>query len=104
LWAARNIRYFPLAVHDACLRHGIPLTLRLPNEAAEVRTPIDTLEPRACLGIRPNQALYLYGRFADAVRHHFHLDRAEAARKARELLTASEFSNARHGARACYGQ
>ena len=22
LWAARNIRYFPLAVRDACLRHG----------------------------------------------------------------------------------
>ena len=108
LWAARNIRYFPLAVRDACIRHGIPLTLRLPNDAVPhrdaVRAPISTLAPRACLGIKPNQALYLYGRFADAVRRHFHLDRAEAGKCAHELLVESEFSIAQHGARACYGQ
>jgi glutamate/tyrosine decarboxylase-like PLP-dependent enzyme len=105
LWAARNIRYFPLAVRDICLRHGIPLTLRLPNASLDdARTPINTLDARACLGIKPNQALYLYGRFADAVRHHFHLDRAAAATKAHELLTASEFSIAHHGTRASYAQ
>src|SRR5437868_7116434 len=31
LWAARNIRYFPLAVRDVCIRHGIPLTIHLSN-------------------------------------------------------------------------
>ncbi len=105
LWAARNIRYFPLAVRDACIRSGIPLTLRLPNESPEsVRAPIDAISPRACLGIKPNQALYLYGRFADAVRHHFQIDRAAASKKAHELLMESEFSIAHHGTRACFGQ
>lgn len=105
LWAARNIRYFPLAVRDACLRHGILLRVRLPNDSQDgVPAPIGTLAPRARLGIKPNQALYLYGRFADAVRNHFSLDRAAAGKRAHELLVESEFSIAHHGTRNCYGQ
>lgn len=102
LWAARNIRYFSLAVRDACHRYGIPLALRLPNSPAP--QPIASLTPRDCLGIKPSQAIYLYGRFADAVRHHFHLDRAAAAARAYELLAGSEFSIGHHGARTCYNQ
>ena len=100
LWAARNVRYFPLAVRDVCLRHGISLTLRKPN--SDQREPIAGLSARDCLGVKPNQAIYLYGRFADAVRRHFHLDRSEAGRRVCELLAESEFSIAHQGTRACY--
>lgn len=100
LWAARNVRYFPLAVRDACLRNGIALTLRKPH--SEARVPIAELSPRECLGVKPNQAIYLYGRFADAVRRHYNLDRAEAGTKVCQLLAESEFSVAHQGTRACY--
>ncbi|MEO8026112.1 MAG: pyridoxal-dependent decarboxylase [Bryobacteraceae bacterium] len=103
LWAARNIRYFPLAVRDACIRHGIELTLRLPNEPDAPRA-IDTIDSRACLGIKPNQAIYLYGRFADAVRRHYQLDRAQAGKKAYQLLADSQYSIAHHGTRASYAE
>ncbi len=101
LWAARNVRYFPLAVRDVCVKHGIALTLRKPD--SETRSQISSLTPRECLGVKPNQAIYLYGRFADAVRRHFQLDRAEAGRKVCQLLADSEFSLAHQGTRACYG-
>lgn len=102
LWAARNIRYFPLAVHDVVKRHGIALSLRLPNATGEAREPMASLDPRACLGIKPNQAIYLYARYVDAVRHHFGLDRAAAAHKAFELLAESDYSIPHHGTAACY--
>ncbi len=104
LWAARNIRYFPLAVRDACIRHGIPLAMRLADQDAAARSGIETLTARQILGIKPNQAVYLYGRFADAVRRHFDLDRTAAGKRAYELLAESRFSIAHHGSRACYGE
>jgi glutamate/tyrosine decarboxylase-like PLP-dependent enzyme len=101
LWAARNIRYFPLAVQDACRRHGIPLTVKLPYEGDRPH-PIAELPALACLGIRPNQAIYLYSRFANAVRHHWNLDRNQAADRVLELLAESKFSIANFGTEACY--
>jgi glutamate/tyrosine decarboxylase-like PLP-dependent enzyme len=102
LWLARNIRYFPLAVRDIVMREDIPLTLRLPDGAAEERHPIDSLEESACLGIKPNQAIYLYSRFIDAVRHHYGLNRSEGCEKASTLLAGSKYSISHHGTRACY--
>jgi glutamate/tyrosine decarboxylase-like PLP-dependent enzyme len=104
LWAARNVRYFPLAVRDVCMRHGITLTLRLPHASTEPPAPIATLSPRECLGIKPNQAIYLYSRLTNAVRHHFQLDYTAAGYKTIELLAESEFSIAHHGTSACYSQ
>jgi glutamate/tyrosine decarboxylase-like PLP-dependent enzyme len=102
LWAARNVRYFPLAVRDVCLRHNIPLTLK-PSNAPETAVAISALSPQACLGIRPNQAIYLYSRFIDAVHRHWDLARSEAIRAAHELLSESEFNLAHRGVRAAFG-
>jgi len=102
LWAARNVRYFPLAARDVCVRHQIPLTLKLPN-APETPMDIGTISPRACLGIRPNQAIYLYSRLIDAVQRHGRLGRAEAIRKTHDLLSESEFNLAQRGGRAAFG-
>jgi glutamate/tyrosine decarboxylase-like PLP-dependent enzyme len=101
LWAARNVRYFPLSVRDVCVRHKIPLTLKLPN-APDNPVDIGALSPRACLGIRPNQAIYLYSRFIDAVRRHWDMARSKAIRTAHELLSESEFNLAQCGARAAF--
>lgn len=101
LWAARNIRYFPLAVQDVCRRHGIALTVKLPNQG-DRPYPIADLPAMTCLGIRPNQAIYLYSRLANAVRNHWKLDRPQAADRVVELLAESEFSIANFGTEACY--
>jgi glutamate/tyrosine decarboxylase-like PLP-dependent enzyme len=94
LWAARNIRYFPLAVRDVCARHSIPLAVN--------RAPIAGHSLEQCTGLRPSQSIYLYPRFLDAVRHRWNLTRKEAATRGLELLAESEFSLPHHGARACY--
>ena len=101
LWVARNIRYFPLAVRDICRRHNIPLTLKLAGSASEP-LPIGGLAPEACLGVHPNQAIYLYARFIDAVHRHWELARSEAVRAAHQLLSESSYSVAHHGTSAAY--
>jgi glutamate/tyrosine decarboxylase-like PLP-dependent enzyme len=100
-WIARNVRYFPLAVRDICRRHKIPLMLKLPHHPD---TPVDISEiaPEQCLGIRPNQAIYLHARFIDAVRRQWDLAHSEAIRCAHQLLAESEFSIAHQGPRAAY--
>src|ERR1051326_519965 len=102
LWAARNVRYFPLAARDVCVRHKIPLTLKLPN-APEDPVDIANITPRACLGIRPNQAIYLYSRLVDAVHRHWKAGRAEAIRTTHDLLSESEFNLAQRGGHAAFG-
>src|ERR1041384_164952 len=102
LRAARNVRYFPLAARDVCVRNKIPLSLKLPN-APENPVDIAAITPRASLGIRPNQAIYLYSRLIDAVQRHWKLGRAEAIRTTHDLLSGSEFNLAQRGGRAAFG-
>ena len=101
LWIARNVRYFPISVRDVCRRHKIPLTLKLPNQPDH---PVDISEiaPERCLGIRPNQAIYLHARYIDAVRRQWDMAHHEAIRCAHQLLAESEFHIAQRGSRAAY--
>ncbi|MBL8176860.1 MAG: hypothetical protein JNK48_19455, partial [Bryobacterales bacterium] len=101
MWMARNIRYFPLAVWDAAKRHGIALSLRLPQSPSESHA-IASLDAKAAAGIKPNQAIYLYSRFAEAVRHRYKLGREETPAKVSQLLAESEYSIPHHGTQACY--
>ena len=89
LWIARNVRYFPLAVHDVCRRHGIGL-------------PVASLSLEQCLAIRPNDAIYLHAQLVDAVHRHWDLARSEAIRTAHELVSESKYSVAHHGTGAAY--
>jgi glutamate/tyrosine decarboxylase-like PLP-dependent enzyme len=101
LWVARNVRYFPLAVRDACIRHRIPLAVRLNAHSDPI--PLDMISPDDALGMRPNQGIYLFSRFADAVRRHYDLARHEAIRVACQLTSESEFSIPHHGAHTAFG-
>jgi len=99
LWIARNVRYFPLAVRDVCVRHSIPLAVKLAHDPVDIAS----VSPAAVLDLKPNQAIYLHSRYIDAVRRQWDLAHSEAIRCAHELLTQSEFSIAHHGPRAAYG-
>lgn len=96
LWMARNVRYFPLAVRDAAIRYGIAIAAR----------PFDDLRavsPEQVLTLRPNQEIYLFPRFVEAVRRHYAIDRAAAAHRVFEMLRESEASVMHHGTRVAYG-
>jgi hypothetical protein len=47
------------------------LTLRPAGSSQPV--PIDSLSPKACLGVRPSTAIHLYARFIDAVQRQWDL-------------------------------
>ncbi len=97
LWAARNVRYFPLAVKEAVEREGIPIGLKLPGLSPHSPHPMSEVDDRQCLGIKPNEAIFLLPRLVDVVKHHYGLGDEEAAARARELLRSSAFSIADHG-------
>jgi glutamate/tyrosine decarboxylase-like PLP-dependent enzyme len=88
LWAARNVRYFPLAAADVCRKHSIEI----------VGCPLD--DP---FRIAPNDAIYLYPRLVDAVHQHYCLARSEAVRVTQQLLSESPYSIPHHGTAAAYG-
>jgi glutamate/tyrosine decarboxylase-like PLP-dependent enzyme len=98
LWIARNVRYFPLAVRDVCVRHKIPLTVKLPHDPVEIAG----VPPASVLDLRPNQTIYLHARFIDAVRRHWDMAYTEAIRCAHQLIAESEFSIPHHGPAAAY--
>jgi tyrosine decarboxylase len=102
LWLAREVRYFPLAVRDVCRKHNIALTLKLPKDP-ETAHDIAALAPEECLTIRPNQAIYLFGRLIDAVRRQSDLTHPDSIRTVHEWLAESEFSLGNHGTRAAFG-
>lgn len=99
LWLARSVRYFPLAVRDACQRHGIEVALNLRGHPE----PLCALSPEVCLGAAPGRAIDLYADFIGAVRRHWNLAHSEAIRVAHELLRDSRYSIAHQGAGAAYG-
>ena len=101
LWVARNVRYFPLAVRQAVLRERIPLTVKLPGSQTGVRL-VNELDERACLGLRPNEAIYLLGRFVESVRRHFDLAAPEAVARAWRMLEETGCYVSQAGVSACY--
>jgi glutamate/tyrosine decarboxylase-like PLP-dependent enzyme len=101
LWIARNVRYFPLAVREVCSRHKIPLAVKISTDAEHL-VDITAISPEDALDLKPNQAIYLHGRYIDAIRRHWDLAHSEAIRCAHDLIAESEFSIAHHGPRAAY--
>jgi glutamate/tyrosine decarboxylase-like PLP-dependent enzyme len=99
LWVARAVKYFPLAVREACARHGIELSVKLPdakpdplNNKALETTNIADVEPPSLLGLKPTETIYLLGRFVQAVEKAFDLDSVSASKRAIELLNEDKYA------------
>jgi len=100
LWIARNIRYFPLAAREVSRKCGLDLTVKLAGSGDSQR--IVDLEERICLGIRPNEAVYLLARLVDAIRKKNDCDIEEAANKTWVELEKTGFSIAHSGVTTCF--
>lgn len=104
LWAARNIRYFPLAARRAAVDAGLSLAVKLPGCAPGEQHAIGELDERQCISIRPNEAVFLLFRFVEAVKRHYNLDDAEAAVRAWQLLRDTGLSLPHDGAHAVFAK
>jgi glutamate/tyrosine decarboxylase-like PLP-dependent enzyme len=102
LWVARNVRYFPLAVRSAVVRHGIPLGVKLAGDTTGLPHSLSDLNDRQCLAIKPNEAIFLLPRFIESVRRYFDIAETDAIARAWDLIKESGYSIASHGTTPCY--
>ncbi len=65
LWIARQVRYFPLAVQEVARRHGLEITVQLPDGA---RSDIRHVDSYRLLLIKPREAIFLLPRYIQALR------------------------------------
>jgi glutamate/tyrosine decarboxylase-like PLP-dependent enzyme len=104
LWAARNIRYFPLAVKRAVEPAGLALAVKIPGQPPGEQRPLSELDERQCLSIKPNEAVFLLFRFVEAVKRHFKLNDPEAAARAWRMLRDTGLSLAHGGAHTVFAK
>jgi len=102
LWAARNIRYFPLAAKRAVQQTGIALAVKIPGQPPDEQRPLAGLDDRQCLSIKPNEAVFLLFRFIEAVKRHLKVSDEEASARAWQLLGESGLSLAHAGTHALF--
>jgi len=89
LWIARSVRYFPLSVRDVAIQHNLDLTVKLPDGT---QRKISELSERQVLHLKPNEAIYLLGRYVDAVRKKNDIPVTKASDPAWDLLRTSKYS------------
>jgi glutamate/tyrosine decarboxylase-like PLP-dependent enzyme len=89
LWVARSVRYFPLAIRDAARKAKIRLLLKLP--CGDQRN-ILSCSLQQLLLLKPNESIYLLGRFVDELRAQRGLTTEEAASEAQKYIEDSRHS------------
>jgi glutamate/tyrosine decarboxylase-like PLP-dependent enzyme len=96
LWVARNVRYFALAVRHAARAAGIEIGVKPPGTQATVS--LAELDDHACLGLKPNSAIFLLPRFIEALKYQAGLSDNDASRRAWELFEAGRCAPGQAGA------
>lgn len=91
LWVARTIKYFPLAVRDVCISSNIPLKIKLSDGQ---QLDISKTTGEQVIGIRPNESIYLLGRFVAQLAKEKNLPVEEASSQAWTLINSSDYSPA----------
>ena len=121
LWAARAVKYFPLAVRDVCRDHKIELQVAMPGAEARARDKARRLseerkaagkkgaesqekveietrdiggieDDRDLLRLRPMEVMTLLGKFSRALKKQLELAEKEVSKKVWELLDESPYS------------
>jgi glutamate/tyrosine decarboxylase-like PLP-dependent enzyme len=89
LWIARNVRYFPVALKHALLAAKLEMPVKLPNRSPDQQVSLSALNDIECLGIKPNEAIYLLARFVRLVKTTHGLDTASAGSLAWQMIKAT---------------
>lgn len=94
LWVARIIKYYPLAIQDVAIEKELDIEIKLPShtEKKPVKEDIKVIKKRDLLFIKPNESIYLFSRFINALRKKLDISVSEANKLSSELLKRSEYS------------
>ncbi|MCD9185339.1 MAG: pyridoxal-dependent decarboxylase [Pyrinomonadaceae bacterium] len=69
LWVARIVKYFPLAVQEVAKTKGLSIEVKKPGaKPTDEPNKIDELSKYEIVNIKPNESIYLYAKFVDAVK------------------------------------
>lgn len=96
LWAARLVRYFPLAAQEAAQAADVCVEVRFPNPNDSTKPIIEDLrdvDPLALFSLRTNECIYLLPRLISAVtkdESQREIDRAQT--KVDRLLSKSKYA------------
>lgn len=89
IWVARIIKYFPLAIQDASKENGINFELKYPNGDT---VDIGEIPQKSLIQIKPNESIYLYAKFIDAIARKKGLNVQEASVLSESLLSRSKYN------------
>jgi glutamate/tyrosine decarboxylase-like PLP-dependent enzyme len=94
LWVSRIIKYYPLAIRDVAIKEELDIEIKLPRhtESSPAIIDIKQIDKRELLFIKPNESIYLFSRFINALRKKRDITVAEANKISSELLKQSEYS------------
>ena len=94
LWIARIVKYFPLAIQDVAIKEELSIDIKLPKHTDKAPSTADIrkMNKKDLLFIKPNESIYLYSRFIDALKKKKDITIHEAEKIASELLKSSEYS------------
>lgn len=89
LWVARSVRYSSLALRDAVETSGVQLDIKMPDGKSQ---SIKKCSQRDLLLIKPNEAIFLLGRFVKALRDQKNLAVDQAAAAALDYIRQSRYA------------
>jgi glutamate/tyrosine decarboxylase-like PLP-dependent enzyme len=94
LWVARIIKYYPLAIQDVAKKERLKIEIKLPKhtESTEEKKDIKDVSQKELLFIKPNESIYLFSSFIDALRKSKGISVAEANKLSSKLLKESKYS------------
>jgi glutamate/tyrosine decarboxylase-like PLP-dependent enzyme len=102
LWAARNVRYFPLAALRVA--HKLDLDVSLFSTDRQHAINFKDLDEEACRGLVPGEVLHLLPALVDAIGTRFRLERCKAESKVFELLGDTGLCVPHNGTAACFAK
>lgn len=96
LWVARQVRYFPLAVKHTLSELKLDLTIKLPGDREAAGRSISAVDDYRLLLLRPNESVYLLGRFLDLLSRERVIHRSKSLfQEGWALLSKSDFCTTR---------
>ncbi|MFF3449816.1 pyridoxal phosphate-dependent decarboxylase family protein [Streptomyces sp. NPDC002667] len=91
LWIARAVRYFPLAVKDIAEHKDLNIRVKTPSDQGLGRNLKD-LTPKEVLLLKPNESIYLFSRYVEAIKEKTGCSVEQASEKAGRWLTDNKYS------------
>jgi len=90
---ASIVKYFPLAVRDACANHNITLKIKRPSGTL-INITDPEIAPADVIGVKPNESIFLLGRFVSKIAKEKGWSIEDASKQAWDLLNESPYSPA----------